>query len=102
MDPTGGEIMDKLIWSMPVFKEAVEKNDVKAIHRVFKDNLRLLETITPHITHPEFRKIAAERIVAYSSLVTCIHQGKCGYQDHFHYMCGCVNPMKTVFTLLSD
>lgn len=101
MDPTGGELMDKLLSNMPIYMNAVDKNDVKTIHRIINDNQKFLRTITPHITHPEVRKAYSERIDALSSIVTCMSQGKCGCKALFHYVGGCVMPLKTLFTSLS-
>lgn len=61
-----------------------------------------MDVMAPHITHAQFRTTATERIDAFSSLVDCIHQGKCGLQAFIHYLFSSISSMKELHKLLSD
>lgn len=102
MDPTGGEIMDVVIAKIPILTNALGNNDVTAIRQILSDQQKSMRSITSHITHPEVRKTFFERIDAFHSVVLCMNQGKCGFKAYFHYMSGCVAPLKKLFTSLSN
>lgn len=97
MEPTGGEIMDKMIADIPIFANALSNNNLTTINRLLKNTQKSMIAIAPHITHAQLREIAAERIDAFHSLVYCMEQGKCGFQAHVYYLYGCMNPCKTLF-----
>lgn len=93
-NPTGGQLMDKIITDIPIFMNAVNNDDMETIHQMLNE--------ARTFTHDKVRKVYAERIGTFKSLVTCISQGKCGYNAYIHYLCGCVNPVKTLLTSLSE
>lgn len=99
MDPTGGEIIDALISEMPILVDAIHNNDGITIRRIMNEQHQSLNTLTPHVTHPEARKIQSERMDAFNSLVTCLNQGKCGFQAYFHFLKGCFHSLKKLFSL---
>lgn len=99
MDPTGGEMIDKMISEIPNITNAFGNNDLTTIHRMLRETQKLMDTVVMlHITHAQFRELAAERMDAFNSIVDCIHQGKCGFRAYIHYLCGCVKPMKQIYT----
>lgn len=102
MDPTGGEMVDKLVSDIPLFANSLEKKDMATLHRMLNDHQKAMGAMTSHITHPQVREIHTERMDAYSNLMTCINQGQCGYKAYFHFLSGCINPMRKLYTILSD
>lgn len=102
MDPTGGEMIDKLISDVPIFTNAMGSNNLTTIHRMLSETRESLDAMASHITHAQFRKLAVERNIAFSNLVTCIHHGKCGSQEFVHFLSGSISPMKMLYTLLSN
>lgn len=102
MDPSGGVLIDKLMSDIPIFKAAMAGKDLPCIHRILEETQKSMNTMLPHITHAEFHNLAVERIDAFNSIVTCIQQGKCGFRAYIHYLCGCIDPLKTMYTFLSD
>lgn len=102
MNSTGGEMIDTVIPDVRICVDAMKKNDVKTLKRKLSENEKFMEKITPHITHHEVRKVAAEQADAFKSLVACMNQGKCGARAYLLYLGTCIIPLTTLFTSLID
>lgn len=102
MNPTGGEIVDKMISDIPIFTSAVYSNETMTIHRILNDSQKSVELLIPHITQPELRGVYSERLVAFKTLITCMNQGECGFRAYTHYLISCINPCRTLFTSLKN
>lgn len=102
IDPNGSEIVDKFISNIPIFMDAFGNNDMTTVHRIIEETQESMDAIKPYITDAHVRKVHAENIDTFKSLVTCINDGKCGFQDLLHYLFGFIYRHKTLFTTLSD
>lgn len=100
MDPTGGEIIDKICTTIPMFTNALGNNNMTTVHRTINENLKLLKLLPSHITQPQFRAFASEYIDGYSKIVACLNQGKCGFQVYYLHMFNCVSPLTAIFKSL--
>lgn len=102
MDPTGGELVQKVISKIPAMMNAVANDDVATVHQLLNDHKEWMAAITAHITHPQLREIGIERFSVFCKLVTCMNEGKCGYQDYFHYLSSCLLPFQTLYRSMPD
>lgn len=102
VDPTGVEMIDKIISGIPLYTNAIGSNDATTLHRILRETQKFVDTIPSHITHDQFRKLAIERLDAFNSIVDCIHEGKCGCRAYIHYVCDNIIHLQQIYTLHSD
>ena len=101
-DPVGGEIIDKLISNISIFGDALANDDMVTILRILKESVESVEELTPLLNEPSLRAHVSERLDGLKKVVNCFEQNECGIFAILLYIFEDINPLKTLFSTLSN
>lgn len=100
MNPTGCEIIDKMVLESSIAVNALKNNDMVLVYRMLNEHNKLLQSIASHVTQPQFQEFAIEQIASFNSVITCMNEGKCGFQSFIYFSLSFSKPMKTIIMSL--